>query len=115
MVDSNPLRRIPAESQETPVEEGGAWWTQAACLHKGDRMFPQVKKDLSYITEARRICRTCPVKADCLSYALEYPTTDLHGVWGGLTPRQLTAEAKRRNITPKKPTLAQLWSSYGGK
>jgi hypothetical protein len=78
-------------------------------------MFPKRKKDLSYITEARRICRSCPVRSECLDYALTYPVTDLHGVWGGLTPRQLAAEAKRRGVKPTKPTLAQLWSSYGGK
>jgi len=114
VTDSNPLRRISSEFVDESSTETESWWIQAPCLYQPEKMFPQVKKDLSYITEARRICRTCNVRSECLSYALTYPVTDLHGVWGGLTPRQLAAEAKRRGITASKPTLAQLWSSYGG-
>jgi WhiB family redox-sensing transcriptional regulator len=75
-------------------------------------MFPKGHKDLSYISEARRICRTCPVRKDCLEYALSFPTSDLHGVWAGLTPRQLSAEAQRLGISPERFTLAQVWAAY---
>ncbi len=36
--------------------------------------------------EAKRICRDCPVRSQCLSYAIEAPVD--HGVWGGLTERE---------------------------
>ena len=75
-------------------------------------MFPQGHKDLSYISEARRICRTCPVRKECLEYALSFPASDLHGVWAGLTPRQIAAEAQRRGVKPERFTLAQVWSAY---
>jgi len=88
------------------------WSTNAACLGKGDKMFPKGHKDLSYISEARRICRTCPVRKDCLEYALSFPTSDLHGVWAGLTPRQLSAEAQRLGVSPERFTLAQVWAAY---
>ena len=35
---------------------------------------------------AKRICRECPVRRDCLAYAMEEPVD--HGVWGGLTERE---------------------------
>ena len=35
---------------------------------------------------AKRICRECPVRKDCLLYALETPID--HGVWGGMTERE---------------------------
>lgn len=73
-------------------------------------MFPKEHKDLSYISEARRLCRQCPVRKDCLEYALSFPASDQHGVWAGLTPRQLSAEAARRGVRPEKFTLAQIWS-----
>ena len=73
-------------------------------------MFPKEHKDLSYISEARRMCRQCPVRKECLDYALTFPTSDLHGVWAGLTPRQLSAEAQRRGVKAEKFTLAQIWS-----
>ncbi len=36
--------------------------------------------------QAKRICRECPVRSQCLSYAIEAPVD--HGVWGGLTERE---------------------------
>jgi hypothetical protein len=73
-------------------------------------MFPKEHKDLSYITEARRLCRQCPVRKECLEYALSFPASDQHGVWAGLTPRQLAAEAQRRGVRAEKFTLAQIWA-----
>jgi hypothetical protein len=73
-------------------------------------MFPKEHKDLSYISEARRLCRACPVRRECLEYALEFPASDQHGVWAGLTPRQLAAEASRRGVRAERFTLAQVWS-----
>ena len=43
---------------------------------------------------ARRICETCPVKAQCLEYALEQRVE--HGVWGGCSERERRRIAKRR-------------------
>jgi len=34
---------------------------------------------------ARRICWTCPVRRECLSYAIE--NNEQHGVWGGYASR----------------------------
>lgn len=36
--------------------------------------------------EAKRVCAECPVRAECLRYALE--RNEKHGVWGGLTERE---------------------------
>jgi WhiB family redox-sensing transcriptional regulator len=36
--------------------------------------------------EAKRICNMCPVRAECLSYAMAEPID--HGVWGGMTERE---------------------------
>jgi WhiB family redox-sensing transcriptional regulator len=35
---------------------------------------------------AKRICRSCPVAEQCLSYAMDSPVD--HGIWGGLTERE---------------------------
>lgn len=46
---------------------------------------------------AKEICRTCPVRDECLSYGMEH---DEHGVWGGLTPAergQLRRKLSRRS------------------
>lgn len=36
--------------------------------------------------EAKKICRECPVRRQCLAYAMEAPVD--HGVWGGMTERE---------------------------
>jgi hypothetical protein len=78
-------------------------------------MFPAHHKDTQYITQARAICDTCPVTTQCLTYALEFPSADMHGVWAGLTPRQLAAEQRARGLRPVRPTLAQLWGELAGR
>ncbi len=85
------------------------WFQLAACRGKTELMFPKQHKDITYIAQARTICRACPVRSKCLEYALEFPPADMHGVWAGLTSRQLAAEQRRRKIKPIRPTLAQMW------
>ncbi len=36
--------------------------------------------------QAKRICRDCPVRFECLSYAMDHPVD--HGIWGGMTERE---------------------------
>ena len=86
------------------------WMVNANCKGKTVLMFPNGHKDISYIQTARSICSECTVSKECLEYALEFPAADMHGVWAGLTSRQLAAEQKRRGIGPIRPTLAQMWS-----
>ena len=122
----NPLNRItknirtpiqPKKTPQTPIDPPDApleapehWSDEALCKGHVDDMFPREHKDLSYISEARRLCRQCPVRKECLEYALSFPASDQHGVWAGLTPRQLDAEGKRRGVRPVRFTLAQVWS-----
>jgi hypothetical protein len=93
--------------QETITQTN--WMTHANCLGKTHLMFPKQHKDITYITQARNICKQCEVQTHCLNYALQYPPIDMHGVWAGHTSRQLAAEQKRRNIKPTKPSLAQMF------
>ena len=83
------------------------WKDKANCKGRGYLMFPKKHKDITYISEARRICRACSVRPECLAYALDFPAADMHGVWAGLTPRQLAKEQKARGVIPTKPTIAE--------
>ena len=86
------------------------WFELAACKKKTELMFPKEHKDITYIAQARAICKSCTVQKECLEYALEFPAADMHGVWAGLTSRQLAAEQRKRETKPTRPTLAQMWS-----
>lgn len=85
------------------------WMQKAACRGLTHLMFPKEHKDITYIQTAREICASCAVREECLSYALEFPIADMHGIWAGLTSRQLGAEQRRRGLVPVRPTLAQAW------
>ena len=86
------------------------WQQHAACKGATHLMFPKEHKDITYLIQARAICAGCPVKDPCLNYALTFPAGDMHGVWAGLTPRQLAAEQRRRNLRPTVKTIAQAWA-----
>ena len=88
------------------------WMDHAACKGQPLLMFPKRHKDITYIQGARALCNQCPVKNKCLEYALEFPSADMHGVWAGLTSRQLQAEQRRRGKPPVRPTLSEMWSDY---
>ena len=47
--------------------------------------------------EAKRICRDCPVRRECLNYAM-HSTID-HGVWGGLTERERRRVRRQQLLT----------------
>ena len=95
------------DGTDSGIEENVHWTELGNCKGKGHLMFPKKHKDITYISEARKICRACMVKAECLDYALSFPAADMHGVWAGLTPRQLAREQKARAVVPTKPTIAE--------
>jgi WhiB family transcriptional regulator, redox-sensing transcriptional regulator len=43
--------------------------------------------------KAKAICAVCPIRAECLEYALGHPAR--HGIWGGLNAEELAAERRR--------------------
>ena len=45
-------------------------------------------------TEAKAICAGCPVRVECLDFALA--GRERFGIWGGLTEKERRAEARRR-------------------
>ncbi|MFD3910008.1 WhiB family transcriptional regulator [Streptomyces sp. NPDC058603] len=53
-----------------------------------DAVFFPLPRDHEAIAEAKEMCGLCPVRRDCLNYALENVLKE--GIWGGLT------EAERR-------------------
>ena len=61
------------------------WRSEAACIGAPtDLFFPENSMTVSKIAKA--ICDSCPVKEQCLEFALV--TFENHGYWGGTTPKQ---------------------------
>jgi WhiB family redox-sensing transcriptional regulator len=75
------------------------WQADAACRGRPPtRWFPGRGGDLE---PARAICHACPVRLDCLGYALEHD--DVTGVWGGTSRLQRDA-ARRRGLDAETMT-----------
>ena len=106
MPDEQEIANAPTASD---IQDKG-WMYFAECKGLTYMMFPKSHKDISYIPEARALCAACPVSTQCLNYALEFPVADMHGIWAGMTSRQLQTEQKRRGVGPIRPTLSQMWS-----
>jgi WhiB family redox-sensing transcriptional regulator len=68
-----------------------AWHAQALCRGTGTEAFIKGPKD-RYET-AKAVCAACPVRRECLEYALE--DKDLTGCWGGTDDRE-RREMRRR-------------------
>lgn len=67
---------------ETPDDHG--WRADAACLeYPAEMWFPETGDPAH---DARRICSGCPVKTECLLFALEHKTE--FGIFGGLGYKQ---------------------------
>ena len=110
------------------------WRQLAACRHADPDLFFPVSASgpsLDQITQANAICAHCPVRRQCLAFALD--TRQNYGVWGGMSEQEcgpghgrhlkaiqaatLTAEPPRRlprrlarPTHPTPPTACrQLW------
>lgn len=73
--------------------------TRPACRGADiDLFFPEQGEDP---TEAKRICRSCPLLARCRNWALSQPVVDLHGVWGGLSQHE-RIDIKRERVQMRR-------------
>jgi WhiB family redox-sensing transcriptional regulator len=78
------------------------WRTLAACRGRPPEWWhPPEGKVAAYYAKARAVCDSCPVRQDCLEYALA--TDDLHnpcGMYGGHTAkeRKLIVAARRLRV-----------------
>jgi WhiB family transcriptional regulator, redox-sensing transcriptional regulator len=61
----------------------GTWAQRAACADTDPSMWFLDDQSGSY-REARAICASCPVRRECLAWAVE--TNSRHGMFGGLNP-----------------------------
>lgn len=65
-----------------------AWVRQAACATTIGDWFPNPAVDAS---AERAVCARCPVRQECLAYALD--AGEPHGIWGGHTTAERAASS----------------------
>jgi len=76
--------------EERPQEY--EWMRHAKC--RGTDPSEYFPSDGVGVEQAQRICATCPVRVECLEYALEHRIE--HGVWGGASERERRRILRRR-------------------
>ena len=84
--------------QRQPDAVGTDWRDYAACRDVDpDLFFPLGTSgaSLPQIEEAKQICRTCPVCAPCLRWALKNGDA---GVWGGTTEDERRSHRELRRL-----------------
>jgi WhiB family redox-sensing transcriptional regulator len=80
------------------------WRHLAACLDEDPELFFPVGDTgpaLLQVVEAKAVCASCPVRVECLTWALE--TGQNYGIWGGYTEDE-RRELKRRNARVRART-----------
>ena len=73
------------------------WRHNAACLTEDPELFFPIGNTgpaLLQIEEAKKVCRRCEVREQCLAWALEAGQD--HGVWGGLSEDERRAMKRRQ-------------------
>ncbi|HEY8217734.1 MAG TPA: WhiB family transcriptional regulator [Acidimicrobiia bacterium] len=83
------------ESSFRPDHHTPSWMLHGHCRSLSPAEF--FPSDGVGVERARRICADCPVKTECLEYALTYRID--HGVWGGCSERERRRILRQRRLT----------------
>jgi len=80
-----------------------SWQDRAACSGRNAQLFFSPDGETGQERETREaraaaICAPCPVRAQCLEYALR--NSIKQGIWGGLSNEERTRERRRRAHRP---------------
>jgi WhiB family transcriptional regulator, redox-sensing transcriptional regulator len=93
--------------QPSWLDQEPSWSDLALCAQTDPEAFFPEKGGST--REAKRVCRSCEVRAECLEYALE--NDERFGIWGGLSERERRRVRRIRNgpaPTPMCPARVHL-------
>jgi WhiB family redox-sensing transcriptional regulator len=82
-----------APAFETSTAEVVDWRDLAACLEAPAEMFFPLPTDHETIELAKRWCAICPVRDECLAWAMD--RREPFGVWGGTTEAERTSTVRQ--------------------
>ena len=88
------------------------WRLRSACTDVDTNLFFPIGLTGDAIDQtnlAKAICRECPVKGQCLEFALR--TMQDYGVWGGRTEDERRAIRRARRAAARRAALAQAQAS----
>jgi len=79
------------------------WFVPAACRDIDQQLFFEPESEgaelrAKRIRAAKALCADCPVRRECLLFALAKP--ERYGIWGGYTARERAVLKRRRAARP---------------
>lgn len=78
--------------------DGMPWELSARCRDTDpDAFFPEGESTQATYNQTARLCAECPVRVECLDFALTTNRAD--GMWGGTTPHQRERLRRERGLT----------------
>jgi WhiB family redox-sensing transcriptional regulator len=80
------------------------WWLHALCRGVDPELFFPHSGENG--TEAKAYCRACPVRAECLQFALDWTGYRDYGIWGGTSAAE--REQMRRNRRAAERRIAAI-------
>ena len=85
-------RQATVQNQHFPITaDNPRWMDDGSCSSVDPELFfPEMG---GATKQAKRICHGCPVKTECLDYALEH--NELFGIWGELSTHERRALRKQ--------------------
>lgn len=109
-----------SEGEFTLIMERAEWVRHAACRGVDTAKFFTERGEST--AEAKAVCAGCPVREECLTYAIN--NGEKAGVWGGLSPQERRRLRRKINgteeprVDPREPRLQcphcpAMLSSYG--
>ena len=96
----NTARRVPPHYRSPIHVQAEIWMKEAACRGMAPGFFFAERREGAFYDQARQICAGCPVRTQCLDYALR--TREKYGMWGGADPEERRIlRLKRRKVTQR--------------
>jgi WhiB family redox-sensing transcriptional regulator len=95
----------------TALDNRAGWWARAACASADPELFFPISYSgpaLRQVARAKAICARCPIRQECLRYAVD--AGSIQGVWGGMTEgerQRLAGREGRARVHPVQHTGAR--------
>lgn len=93
ILDDHTATRRSAWGLNTTHDDPEDWRNEAICNQTD--FFPEKGGTTA---PAKKICLDCPVRAECLQYALDHD--ERFGIWGGLSERERRRLKRGETVTP---------------
>lgn len=100
-IQTQPFTSRPTTGAAASVTDALDWRQFSSCKDEDPEMFFPAgvgRRFDAQVEEAQQVCRPCPVREQCLEWALNARQDT--GVWGGLS------EQERRRIHKRRPSIA---------